>query len=211
MGTRETVYTHPPEEALEEYALGRVRGLDLVQIEEHLLICGQCQDALAENDDFIAVMKRAAGALEKESPIEMLHRPRRKWFGRFGPRATPVYLGALAAAVLAVIVWMPRQPSAAYEAEATLQAMRGAQAGTPAVPAGKPFLLKADVTEIPFAAAYRLEIAASDGAIVWRGTAPRKDSALAVVVARKLPAGSYWVRLSDDNGTLQREYALESR
>lgn len=211
METIETVCAHPPEEALEVYALGRVKGRDLAEIEEHLLVCVRCQDALAEADDYIALMKRAAGALEKESPIKLLRRPKRDGFGLFGLRLSPAYLGALAAAVLAVVIWILRPPSAAYEAEATLLAMRGAEAGVPAVPAGAPFLLKADLAEIPFAAAYRLEIAASDGVIVWQGTAPRKDSAFAVVVARKLPIGRYWVRLSDNSGALLREYGLECR
>jgi hypothetical protein len=211
METKETVCAHPPEEALERYALGRVKGRYLAEIEEHLLVCAQCQDALAETDDFIAVMKQAAGGLQKESPIELLRRPGRDWLGLSGLQLSPVCWAALAAAVLAVVVWILRPPSAAYEAEATLLAMRGAEAGVPAVPAGKPFLLKADLTEIPIAAAYRLEIAASDGALVWQGTAARQDSAFAVVVARRLPIGRYWVRLSDNSGALLREYALESR
>lgn len=211
MGTGETLDTHPPEEMLEEYALGRAREPDLARIEEHLLVCDQCQDALAEADDFIAVMKRSTKALQKEKPIAMPRRPRQLWLGHLVPRGNPVWIGALGAAMLAIMVWLPRPPAAAYEAEATLQVMRGAEAGAAAVPAGKRFLLKADLTEIPLAPAYRLEIVSSDGAIVWRGTAPRRDSGLAVVVADRLRAGRYWVRLSDDSGTLLREYGLESR
>ena len=98
----------------------------------------------------------------------------------------------------------------AYDAEVTLQATRGAEA-VAAVPAGKPFLLKADVTGLPPAPEFRLEVADSSGALVWRATVSPKDALISTVVARKLGAGRYWVRLYDPAGALVREYGLESR
>ncbi|MDP3001068.1 MAG: hypothetical protein Q8N47_26535 [Bryobacterales bacterium] len=194
--------THPSEEVLEEYALGRLTGPKLEQFEEHLLVCAQCQDGLEETDRFIVGIKQAAGTAP---------RPERKRFGRFKLLSKPVWAGALAAAALAVVVWMPRQPAAGYDAEVSLQAMRGAEAVAPAVPAGKPFLLKADVKGLPPASEFRLEVADSGGAVVWRATVSPKDALISTVVARKLGAGRYWVRLYDPAGALVREYGLESR
>jgi len=202
---------HPSEEVLEEYALGRLTGPELEQLEEHLLVCAQCQDRLAETDEFIVIMKQAAGRLQQESPVGIARGPERKRFGRFNLLRKPVWAGALAAAALAVVVWMPRQPRAAYDAEVNLQAMRGVEAVAPAVPAGKPFLLRADVTGLPPASEFKLEVADSGGAVVWRATVSPKDALISTVVARKLGAGRYWVRLYDPAGALVREYGLESR
>ena len=202
---------HPSEEVLEEYALGRLTGPELEQLEEHLLVCAQCQDGLAETDEFIVIMKRAAGRLQQESPVGMAPRTKRKRFGRFNLLRKPVWAGALAAAALTVVVWMPRQSPAAYDAEVNLQAMRGVEAVAPAVPAGKPFLLKADVTGLHPASEFRLEVADSGGAVVWRAAVSPKDALISTVVARKLGAGRYWVRLYDPAGALVREYGLESR
>ena len=66
---------HPSEEVLEEYALGRLTGPELEQFEEHLLVCAQCQDGLAETDEFIVTMKQATAGIAP--------RPERKWFDRF--------------------------------------------------------------------------------------------------------------------------------
>jgi hypothetical protein len=202
---------HPSEEVLEEYALGRLTGPELEQLEEHLLVCAQCQDGLAEIDEFIVIMKQAAGRLQQESPVGIAPGPEGKRFGRFNLLRKPVWAGALAAAVLAVVVWMPRQSPAAYNAEVNLQAMRGVEAIAPAVPAGKPFVLKADVTGLSPASEFRLEVVDSGGAVVWRAAVSPKDALITTVVARKLGAGRYWVRLYNPAGALVREYGLESR
>jgi hypothetical protein len=48
----------------EEYALGRPSEIDCKPLEEHLLICADCQDRLAEADEYIQVAK-AGAALTK--------------------------------------------------------------------------------------------------------------------------------------------------
>ena len=67
------------------------------------------------------------------------------------------------------------------------------------------------MTGLPAASEFRLEVAGSGGAVVWRATVSPKDALISTVVARKLGAGRYWVRLYDPAGALVREYALESR
>jgi hypothetical protein len=56
-------HSHPGEEALENYAMGRSRGAQLAQIEKHLLVCSICQDRLEELEAFLAAMRSAAGAV----------------------------------------------------------------------------------------------------------------------------------------------------
>jgi len=203
--------SHPLGEVVEEYARGKLTGVELEQFEEHMLVCVHCQDQVAEADEYIAAMKAAAGKLQKEKPIAIQAGHRKRWPDWFGWLPTPVWAGALAVAVLAVAVWLPHQQEAGYDSEVTLQAMRGHDDGASIVPVAKSFLLKADVAGIPVASTYRLEIASSGGAIVWQATVPRQESMLVAGVRKKLPAGRYWVRLSDGAGTLLREYGLESR
>ncbi len=55
---------HATEEALEEYALGRLRGTALTRLEEHILICEECQDRLSELDAFVQGIADADGLLD---------------------------------------------------------------------------------------------------------------------------------------------------
>lgn len=54
---------HATEETLEEFALGRLRGAALTRLEEHLLICEECQDRLSELDAFVQGIADADGLL----------------------------------------------------------------------------------------------------------------------------------------------------
>jgi hypothetical protein len=55
---------HATHEALEEFAFGRLRGAALTKLEEHLLICEECQDRLSELDAFVQAMADADGLLD---------------------------------------------------------------------------------------------------------------------------------------------------
>jgi hypothetical protein len=57
------VECHPDEDALESHALGKVRGAKLARIEEHLLVCVDCQKRLAELDEFVGALREAAGGV----------------------------------------------------------------------------------------------------------------------------------------------------
>jgi anti-sigma factor ChrR (cupin superfamily) len=47
-----TLKNHPSEETIELYALGRLAEKLVPPLEEHLLVCERCQDALREEDSF---------------------------------------------------------------------------------------------------------------------------------------------------------------
>jgi hypothetical protein len=57
---------HLPEEALENYAFGRLPRAQLDAFEEHLLLCGHCQERLDTEDHFASAML-AMAALESPS------------------------------------------------------------------------------------------------------------------------------------------------
>jgi hypothetical protein len=202
---------HSSAEVVEQFALGRLEGLGLDEFEEHLLSCEQCQDELAEADEFVAAMKQALDKLQKEKELGV--EPKRNfivssWFGWAGK---PVWAGALAAVALAFVVWLPRPAADGNGIEVTLRAMRGPSVETSVAPAGRPFRLKADTAGLPGSPVYRLEIVNSSGSVAWRGELPGPDGEARAATPLRLAAGQYWVRISDSAGVLLREYALESR
>ena len=52
---------HPTEEILEEYVFDRLPEELTAPIEEHLLICPICQDAIVDTDRFVSDLTLAAG------------------------------------------------------------------------------------------------------------------------------------------------------
>jgi len=62
---------HPEEERLEQYALGKLAGDQLGQVEEHLLVCETCRDRLAELDADIRAIREVTGYLS-EVPIRLI-------------------------------------------------------------------------------------------------------------------------------------------
>src|ERR1700730_3725317 len=99
---------HSDEEHLESYAMGRLSDSEVETLEEHLLCCEQCRDALDETEAFIASMR---GALKKEriatlpKPVVIGTRATRSWI--------PAYVGAFAfAAILFVVVTQAPRPAA---------------------------------------------------------------------------------------------------
>ena len=57
---------HQSEDALELYAMGTLPDSETGPLEEHLLVCHECQDRLREMDEFLAAIRAAAGKLERE-------------------------------------------------------------------------------------------------------------------------------------------------
>ena len=52
-------YMHCDEQTLEEYCLGILNERRTNAVEEHLLICHECRDALTDQTDFIQCLKAA--------------------------------------------------------------------------------------------------------------------------------------------------------
>jgi len=56
--------SHFPDDLLEKYALGTASNLDCAPLEEHLLLCVDCQTRLAEIEEFILIVQAALVELE---------------------------------------------------------------------------------------------------------------------------------------------------
>jgi len=64
---------HISADALEAYAMGKLSLNESVPLEEHLLICSQCQTRLEQTDEYIQVIQAAASDLSRR-PASNLRR-----------------------------------------------------------------------------------------------------------------------------------------
>jgi hypothetical protein len=60
---------HYPDDVLERYAMGKLSSLDYVPLEEHLLICTDCQTNLLAVEDYILIARAALGAPQTSARI----------------------------------------------------------------------------------------------------------------------------------------------
>ena len=179
---------------LEAYAAGTLPAGQVSDVEEHLLVCAECQQRLAETEAYLRAMRRAAArarATERQ-PVRRLLWLRPAW---------GFAVLAVALAVGAGIEWRGRAPGA----EIALEATRGPEAQT--APAGAPLRLSLDATGLPEIGRYRVEVVDETGRAVFAGSATRHGARIALAVPGGLGAGRYFVRLYGHG--LLREYALE--
>lgn len=229
---RPSVLAHATEELLEEYTFGRVREPQLGRLEEHLLICPECQTALEDIDEYRSFMKAGLSSLESE---------RQAAAGRLNSSAYPVnspshpdspsHPGSparsfhfawprisvtrvlLVAAVLLVLagttVWRMQPPVAmAPAATIKLMAFRGGEGFVARAPSGRPLNLVFGRNNLAEGLSYRAEIVNSSGRRMWSGSVRIGDQDLSIRVDQPLRAGAYWVRLSSSGGQLLREFGL---
>ncbi len=210
---------HPSEEILERYALGRVGALEIEPIEEHLLVCPQCQERLSEADQYVLAMRDAARVLLSEQPQASPATSFSLWGKRKLPRERGVRwlwpAGAVAFAALALSVMIPQQ-AMKHDApqDVALAVSRGATHDLlTQVAAGHPLRLNIDLTEIPPAPSYRLDLVNDDGQVEWSGTGVGVRNRLHFALSHVLSAGKYWARLyaGSDTPVLVREYGMEAR
>ena len=189
---------HIREDDIERYSMGTIPEEEAAPIEEHLLVCDSCRERVTASDACIGLI-RAAGMAQRSVPEP----PPRRWGLPWGlPRLVPVLAGLAMAAILVVVGlnWLrPGQPVPAFAVK--LAAARGAGAESQA-PAGKPLALDPDLTGLPVAPSYKLEMVDSAGKPVWKGATPGAS-------APPVPAGLYFVRVYSAAGELLREYGLE--
>lgn len=184
------------DESLEKYSMGTLPAAEVVELEEHLFVCEPCQARLAQAEAFANAMRSAA--------VQLCHeRPEREGWRRLFPKLMP----ALAAAAVVLLLglaglrWI--HPSGAAPPFAVrLEALRGAGPGSKA-PAGRPLTIEPDLTGLPPAASYNLQLVDRDGREVWKGS-----TATAKIPA--IPAGQYFLRVYSTGGELLREYGLEA-
>ena len=191
---------HATADAIELYSLGRLGEAETAALEEHLLLCPECQARVEAEDSFIAA---ARGALERPAGLAAPSIPATETRSRRWPLFTFGALAAVTAATAFVLLLPQRQIE-----EVQLAARRGVEEVRSRAHSGAPLRLRIDANELPPANAFRVEIVTPSGAATWTGNATTQGGVL-VVNAPALAPGLYWVRLhaagSDD---LLREFSL---
>ena len=136
---------HPSDELLEEYFFHRLEEARVAEIEEHLLICEVCRNAVQELDAFILTMKA-------ESARPAISQPRSlPVANRIGVAATVAFL------LVALVVFRTRPLDNSAPAEVMLSSIRGLESRAEA-PAGKPLQLNIEAPDLVSGQAYRIAL-----------------------------------------------------
>ena len=202
MAVRSDIQQHPMEDLLERYALGHARAAEIEPLEEHLLICADCQELLSATDHYILALRDATKILSGESRAK---RPAKNFW--------PVWAVGFAAMVMALLLPAPHvRPTPTQEI--FLETSRGTEPELiQPVAADHPFALNVAVTELAKSPTYRLELLDDSGAIRWTGAAGNIAGHLRIAVPILLTPGQYWVRiyLPSMPPSLLREFGLRVR
>jgi len=226
---RPSVLIHATEELLEEYSFGRICEPQLGWLEEHLLICPECQSELDDIEEYKVFMKaglaafeseRLAGAVPPGSParagstVGLWFSLRRAVSFHFAWPEMSVTRSLLAAAVVLVVAgtavtWRMRSSPVALAPVATVRlfALRG-EGDVALAPSDRPLDLVFGRTDLPADLSYRAEVVNASGRQMWSGNVRIADQSLSIEVGRPLPAGAYWVRLYSSDRQLLREFGL---
>ncbi len=188
----EGLHTHVAEDVLEKHALGQLSEAECEPVEEHLLLCGPCQERFQFQLDFVS----AAKSVMRENELRDRQLARQT---RTNPKPWWMAIPA-AAAAMAIVVGVVYQQSgrqqAPHSAELSLTAMRGSEP-VAHLPAGSsPAILTLDASTLPFRNAYVIQVVNSSGAEVYR-TAATPAKQFAVTIPKALNRGAYWVRVLD--------------
>ena len=198
--------SHPSEEILEEYAFHRLPEALAAQVEEHLLICHSCQDAVAETD-------RVRGRPEGRGKANRFPPSGRLRLAELSSPALPrrrVWRRSLPLVILAlVVVWKQPQETSTPVA-VSLSSLRGLSPLAPA-PAGKPLRFNIDLPDLAPGREYRVEVVDAAGSPVWKGAVSDIDGKLAATMSKPLRKGVYWVRLYGADSELLREFGMSAK
>ena len=208
----QTRFEHATEDVLEFYSLGMLSEAETEVLEEHLLVCADCQDRLAETDDYVRHMRAATAKLRAGKGRKHTWSAGRLFSALAAPRLAWV---AAALCCLFVLVWVfagrtRSLPIISPPVAVTLQTTRGQEDSLAArAPRGRVLLLQADVTGLPQQGLCELEIVDAGGRPVRRSQVKPEGDHLAAAVPGLGP-GAYWVRLyaPGSRTELLREYAL---
>ncbi|MBZ5595113.1 MAG: hypothetical protein LAP39_22950 [Acidobacteriia bacterium] len=198
---------HISHEALEQYATHMVQEPALAEIEEHLLVCSQCQQELEEIDTYVSAMRRAAKGLQQEDES------RKRFWTRVSRALTFRRLGwamALTALALGAVALRiaTNKPERALEPFAlVLETSRGSEMQH--APAGRRLALGLDATGLPVFSRYFVKLVDESGRLRLESQATADRSIVHTAVPDGLRRGIYFLRLYSPTKELLREYGLQ--
>jgi len=194
--------SHPTEDLLELFVLGRLKPRELIGVEEHLLLCTECQESVEEIEAFVSATRRAAAELPGK--IEKPSHGSQSFFGSPFPFAVAVIAALLL--LVTAMAWQGRQTPQTID----LAALRGSSSVTTAR-ANSPIELHLDVTGMSGALAYTVELVDGHGIVRWdQPDIPPAGSRLTAMVPKALNPGQYFVRVYSNSlkSELLKEYSL---
>ncbi len=195
-------HSHPSDDLLEIYALGKLTDEELAAVEEHLILCRRCQKAVEDFDDFIRATKNAAGDLPEE-------KRQSRWGGVLQmPKILLVAATLVVIAGLITVTYNSTNPPTQF---VQLTAVRGGEASANVVAANAPVQLSLDLTDLPPAPGYTVELVDQRGITKWdQHDVPPAGTKLTVHLTRPLIPGQYWVRVYPNalKNELLREFSL---
>ena len=198
---------------------------DTEALEEHLLVCPECQDSLADIDEYILLVKHVTARHPSPLHPAFVAIRRATHLGRAvdisGLDVIRSLGFALAAALVLICVAIARSswPTATVVTAESVEliALRGGDDASlspllkPLINqahAGRPLDLNVDMTALPSSDRYRIEIVNSAGQRAWYGEVQGSGNPLAVHIAKGFRRGQYWVRLYSSSQLL-REFGLK--
>jgi hypothetical protein len=187
--------THPSDELLEEYFFHRLEEPRLAEVEEHLLICEACRNAVRELDAFIPSMQAEAARPAESRPRNL------PIANRIGVAATVALL------LVALVVFRTRPVENPAPAEVVLSSIRGLESRSEA-PAGRPLQLNIQAPDLVNGQAYRIAVVDAAGRVVWTGEATDAGGKILAPEPKGLTSGVYWIRLYDAKEQQLREFGM---
>lgn len=197
--------SHLTEERIESYSMGKLAESELSLVEDHLLLCGMCQEQVEKMDEYVLAIREAAKWAKDDPPTAW---DRFRAFLTLHPGSAWAGVSAVAAAVV-IFSFLP--VSSSTPQRLALSTVRGSESSVPHAKANTLIDLQLDVTELPASPLYTIELVDSGGGIVRNYTNEPKSSKLNVAIGEKLPSGQYWIRLYGNSlkTDLLREYGLK--
>jgi hypothetical protein len=194
---------HWTEEQLEQYALGRLAGADLISLEEHLLLCDACQVRLDEIGAFAIGMREALSLQPEVAPAATS----KDWFAWLRRPVFAMAIAGAAALIAIVAVVSTGRMKVAPTATLQLTAIRGEMPATS--PAHEYDLTLADAPGV--GGPFRVEVVSGSGESVWKGPADSESKGAEVRIDEALKQGDYFVRLYAASGQMLHEYGFRIR
>jgi len=197
---------HPSDEALEQYATHSLPEPALAEIEEHLLVCSQCQQQLEEIDAYVSAMRSAAKRLNHKDESRKRSWARISSLLTFRKFAWAMAVTALVLGAVALRISTKRDQAVAPFA-LMLETSRGS--GMQRAPAGRKLELSLDTQGLASFSGYALEIVDESKRLQYESQGTAEQSVVRASLPSGLRRGTYFVRLYSPTRELLREYGLQ--
>ncbi len=198
---------HPNEDVLEMYAMGNTSEAETEAIEEHILICENCQNLLEDTETYVVSMRNALREASQEPAKESFSVS--AWMANLFSTPTPIWIASAVTVLLLAFFVQTRNPGS-YDAPVAV-ALSATRGESFSVRADGPLALDLDARGLASGSNYQVQLVNGTGKQVWeQNPVSVNNGHIQVNVAKRFSAGQYFVRIMSNNA-ISREYSLEIR